>query len=217
MTGRASSDSAREQGSNVMQRQFPKIIGAAIALMIGLATLAQAQQTILVMNETRILRESAVGQHIASEIQRINAEMQAELAPLERELTTENEALTAETSTLTEEAIRQRPDLMSRLQALQVDATNYERRQQILVRELQATERAAMAPVMSALQNVLQELVEQRNADLLIDRSAVVYASESIDVTDAAIARLNEVIATTPVNRVRMPQQQAQGAAAPNQ
>jgi outer membrane protein len=200
-----------------MQRQFPKIIGAAIALMIGLATLAQAQQTILVMNETRILRESAVGQHIASEIQRINAEMQAELAPLERELTTENEALTAETSTLTEEAIRQRPDLMSRLQALQVDATNYERRQQILVRELQATERAAMAPVMSALQNVLQELVEQRNADLLIDRSAVVYASESIDVTDAAIARLNEVIATTPVNRVRMPQQQAQGAAAPNQ
>ena len=67
---------------------------------------------------------------------------------------------------------------------------------------------------LGALQNILQEIVDERGAALLIDRSTVVFAADSIDISDQAIARLNEVMPTTPVNRVRLPQQQAQGAAA---
>jgi len=195
-----------------MQRQFIAAVGAAIMLVIGLSSFAQAQ-TILVMNEQRILRESAVGLHVASEIERIGAEIQAELEPLGARIAQENEALTAETSALSEEAIRQRPDLITRLQTLQQDAQQFELRRRQAGQELAATERAAMQPVLAALQNILQEIVEERGAELLIDRSNVVFAAESIDITPAAIARMNEVIATTPVNRVRLPQQQAQGAA----
>lgn len=200
-----------------MQRQFFLAIGAAIMLAIGLSSLAQAQQTILVMNEQRILRESAVGQHVASEMERIGNEIAAELSPLGTQIQQENEALTAETAALSEEAIRARPDLLTRLQALQSDAQQFETRRQIAAAEVQATERAAMQPVLGALQNILQEIVDERGATLLIDRSAVVFASESIDISDQAIARLNEVMPTTPVNRVRLPQQQAQAAAAQQQ
>ncbi len=196
-----------------MYRQFIAAMGTAFVLVMALSSLAQAQQ-ILVMNEQRILRESAVGSHIATELERIGTEMQAELAPLANTVAQENEALTAETSVLSEEAIRQRPDLLTRLQALQADAAQFEQRRQIAAAELQATERAAMQPVLAALQNVLQELVEERQAILLIDRAQVVFAAESIDVTDAAIARMNEVIPTTPVNRVRLPQQPAADAPA---
>lgn len=196
-----------------MQRQFFLAIGAAIMLAIGLSSLAQAQQ-ILVMNEQRILRESAVGQHVASEIERISGEIANELSPLGTQIQQENEALTAETAALSEEAIRARPDLISRLQTLQSDAQQFEVRRQVAAREIQATERAAMQPVLGALQNILQEIVDERGAALLIDRSTVVFAADSIDISDQAIARLNEVMPTTPVNRVRLPQQQAQGAAA---
>lgn len=211
MTGRASLDLAREQGSNVMQRQFIGALSAAIILILGFTGLAQAQ-TILVMNEQRILRESAVGVHIANEIGRIGQEIEAELSPLSAQLAQENEALTAETSVLSEDALRQRPDLITRLQTLQADAQRFELLRRQRAQEIQATERAAMQPVLQALQAVLQEIVEERQATILIDRSQIVFAAESIDITDAAIARLNEVIPTTPVNRVRLPDPAEQAA-----
>ncbi len=202
-----------------MQRHFiarlgapVRAVAAALALAVGFAALAQAQQ-VLVMSEERILRESAVGQHIATELQRIGQEIQAELAPLGQSIQQENEALTAETSALSEEAIRQRPDLLSRLQTLQQDAQQFELRRRQAQQEIVATERAAMQPVLETLQGVLQELVQERGAAVLLDRSAVVYAGESIDITAAAIERLNQRIATTPVNRVRLPQQGQGGAA----
>jgi outer membrane protein len=191
-----------------MQRQFIAVIGVAIMLAIGLSSFAQAQ-TILVMNEQRILRESAVGVHIASEIERIGAEIQAELEPLGAQIAQENEALTAETAALSEDAIRQRPDLIQRLQALQQDAQQFELRRRAAGQELAATERAAMQPVLEALQGVLQQIVEERQAVLLIDRANVVFAADSIDITPVAIERMNATISTTPVNRVRLPQQQA--------
>lgn len=187
-----------------------RAVAAALALAVGFAAIAQAQQ-VLVMSEERILRESAVGQHIASELQRIGQEIQGELAPLGQSIQQENEALTAETSALSEEAIRQRPDLVSRLQTLQQDAQQFELRRRQAQQEIVATERAAMQPVLETLQGVLQEIVQERGAVLLLDRASVVYAGESIDISASAIERLNQRMTTTPVNRVRVPQQ-GQGA-----
>lgn len=200
-----------------MQRNFiarlsapVRAITAAVALAIGFAALAQAQQ-VLVMSEERILRESAVGQHIATELQRVGQEIQGELQPLGQSIQQENEALTAETSALSEDAIRQRPDLVSRLQTLQQDAQRFEVARRQAQQDLVATERAAMQPVLETLQVVLREIVEERGGAVLLDRSAVVYANESIDITPSAIERLNQRLTTTPVNRVRVPRQGQSG------
>ena len=188
-----------------------RAVAAALAITVGLAAMAQAQQ-VLVMSEERILRESAVGQHIAAELQRVGQEIQGELEPLGESIRQENEALSAETSALSEEAVRQRPDLVSRLQTLQQDAQQFELRRRQAQQELVATERAAMRPVLETLQVVLREIVEERGAAVLLDRANVVYATEAVDITPSAIERLNQRITTTPVNRVRMPQQgQGQG------
>jgi outer membrane protein len=188
-----------------------RAVAAALVLAMGVTALAQAQQ-VLVMSEERILRDSAVGQHIATELQRIGEEIQGELGPLGESIRQENEALSAETSALSEDAIRQRPDLVSRLQTLQQDAQQFEVRRRQAQQELVATERAAMQPVLETLQGVLREIVEERGGAVLLDRSNVVFANESVDITASAIERLNQRITTTPVNRVRLPQQgQGQG------
>lgn len=181
-----------------------RIAAVALALALGF-TGAGLAQSVLVMNEARILRESAVGLHVSSRLEQIGAEIQAELQPQEAALRAESEALNAETAALSEEAIRQRPDLVTRVQQLQRDAQQFEQLRRLRAQEIAATEQQAMRPVLPILQEVLQEIVTERNADVLIDRSAVVFASERVDITATAIERLNARLTTTPVNRVRAP------------
>ncbi|WP_107713143.1 OmpH family outer membrane protein [Oceanicaulis sp.] len=186
-----------------------RMLAAALALTIGFSA-ASFAQGVLVMNEQRILRESAVGQHIASRLEAIGQEIQAELGPQQTAIQTESEALNAELSALSEDAIRQRPDLAARYESLQRDAATFEQTRRIRAQELQATEQQAMRPVLPILQEVLQEIVTERNASVLIDRSVVVFAADSVDISQSAIERLNQRISTTPVNRVRVPTQPAQ-------
>lgn len=188
-----------------------RAVTAALALVVGFAALAQAQE-ILVMSEDRILRESVVGQHIATELERISVEISAELEPMRAAIAAENEALTAETSALSDEAVRQRPDLVQRFQELQGMAQGYEIATRRAQQELVASERAAMGPVLEVLQGVLREVVEQRGGIILVERSNIVFADQSVDITGDAIALMNQRIQTTTVNRVRLPAQNA-GAA----
>lgn len=181
-----------------------RAVFAGLALALGAMGAANAQ-TILVINEETILTESQVGRHIASQLETIGREIQTELEQAAAPINQENEALQAETSALSQDAIQQRPDLIQRIQALQQNAQQLERLRRLRQQELVATERQALQPVVQTLQTVLQEVVSERNASILLDQSQVVYASESIDVTQTVIERLNQRIQTTPVTRVRAP------------
>lgn len=193
-------------------QHLPALIVALTAAVIAMAAPANAQTNVLIMNEERIIAESQVGQHIATRMQAIRAEMDAELQALLTPIQEESDRLNAETASLTPEAIQARPDLMQRIQALNAQAQQAEALRQRLAQELQATQRQAMRPVLEALQAVLQEVVAERGAQILIDRSAVVYADPSIDVSDSVIERLNQRLPTTAVNRVRLPQGEQQPA-----
>ena len=193
-------------------QHLPALIVALTAAVIAMAAPANAQTNVLIMNEERIVAESQVGQHIATRMQAIRAEMDAELQALLTPIQEESDRLNAETASLTPEAIQARPDLMQRIQALNAQAQQAEALRQRLAQELQATQRQAMRPVLEALQAVLQEVVAERGAQILIDRSAVVYADPAIDVSDSVIERLNQRLPTTAVNRVRLPQGEQQPA-----
>lgn len=193
-------------------QHLPALIVAFTAAVIAMAAPASAQTNVLIMNEERIVAESQVGQHIATRMQAIRAEMDAELQALLTPIQEESDRLNAETASLTPEAIQARPDLMQRIQTLNAQAQQAEALRQRLAQELQATQRQAMRPVLEALQAVLQEVVGERGAQILIDRSAVVYADPSIDVSDSVIERLNQRLPTTAVNRVRLPQGEQQPA-----
>ncbi|HAQ36636.1 MAG: outer membrane chaperone Skp [Maricaulis sp.] len=193
-------------------KNLPIWIVAVAAVLAASFAPAQAQTNVLIMNEERIVAESQVGQHIGTRMQAIRAEMDAELQALLTPIQEENERLNAETASLTPEAIQARPDLMQRIQALNTQAQQAEALRQRLAQELQATQRQAMRPVLEALQAILQEVVTERGAQILIDRSAVVYADPSIDISDSAIERLNQRLPTTAVNRVRLPQGEQQPA-----
>lgn len=177
---------------------------AALVLAVAASSAASAQ--ILVVDQERALNESAVGRHIAAQLERIGTEMQAEIQPQQAAVRTESEALNTEASAMTEEAIRQRPDLLERIQQLQADMRNLEIQGRTRQQELAATEQAALQPVIPILQEIMQAVMTERNGIVLLDQSVTVITSNSVDITDVVIERLNARITTTPVNRVRAPQ-----------
>ncbi|MHA6288650.1 OmpH/Skp family outer membrane protein [Maricaulis sp. CAU 1757] len=180
-------------------------------LALGIAAPAVAQTNIAVINEERVLRESAVGQHIQTRIQAIAEEIDAELTAMSQPLQQETERLNAETASMTPQAIQARPDLMQRVEALNQQAQQFEITRRTRQQELVQTERQAMAPVYEALSPILEAVVAERNLDILVDRSTLVFASPSVDLSDVVIERLNAALPTVTVTRVRVAQNAAAG------
>lgn len=179
----------------------------------GLAAPALAQQpSIAVLNEERVLRESAVGQHIQTRMQAIAQEIDAELTAMGQPIQQETERLNAETASMTPQAIQQRPDMMQRIEALNQQAQQFEIARRARQQEIVQTERQAMRPVYEALQPILEAVVAEREIDILIDRANLVFASPDVDISDDVIARLNQQLPTVTVTRVRVSQEAAAAA-----
>jgi len=76
-------------------------------------------------------------------------------------------------------------------------------------RELAKTEAVAYGKVSKKLEEILKVVVAERNADVVIDRSAVIYGKPA-DVTDLVLSRLNSQMRTVAVTRERLPRQAIQ-------
>jgi outer membrane protein len=190
---------------------------AAVAAALLLTAFAPAQalaQKIAVMDSDRVLNESAVGQHIKSELETIAATMQEELRAEGEPVQGELEAFQAETASLTREALNERPDLVEKSKDLQTKLVRLSYSEQIKARELVATKAQALAPVRAKLDEVLQALVDSENIDILVERELLIYTSEAVDITQRVIDDLNAAISTTPVERVRAPEPEEGAAAA---
>ncbi|WP_291842533.1 OmpH family outer membrane protein [Maricaulis sp.] len=178
-------------------------------LVIGIAAPAMAQTNIAVLNEERVLRESAAGLHIAARMQEIAQEIDSELQAMSQPIQQETERLNAETASMTQQAIQERPDLMSRIQTLNQQAQQFEVTRRARQQEIVQTERQAMRPVYEALGPILEEVVAAQGIDILVDRSNLVFAAPDTDISDSVIALLDQRLPTVPVTRVRLPQEGA--------
>jgi len=70
--------------------------------------------------------------------------------------------------------------------------------------EMKITEAKAVQKVQERLRTILKTIVAERNADVVLERSLVIYG-DPVDVTDTVISRLNGQMKTVPVTRERLP------------
>jgi outer membrane protein len=195
---------------------FPiKSMLAALALSLGVASvaapIAAAQgTTVLVIDQRKIMATSRAGKDIQQKITNIENAMKNELRPLATQIENDGKALEAKTAGKTQEALRADASLRTEAQNYTNKIQNYERRRAIAAQELTLTERKAWGDFYNALRPVLQEVVAERGAQIIVDRSNAVYASPSSDATDLAIQKLDAKTPTISVVRQKMPTQQAQ-------
>ena len=81
---------------------------------------------------------------------------------------------------------------------------------QTVSQEFQLTERAALIEFNKAIEPVLMEVVKEKNAQVVMSKSQVIYSSDAIDVSAAVISKLDAKTPTITVTRQRAPAQPAQ-------
>ena len=195
---------------------FPlKSIMAAFALLftapIALSSVALAQgTTVVVIVRVKIYAESAAGQDLRNKVASIETTMQGELQPTATKLQADGTALDAKTEGMTRETILADAALTAEVEQLARDAQVFQQRRQIAANELALTERAALAEFNHALIPVLREVVAETGANIILDKSQVVFVDDATDVSASVISKLNAATPTINVVRQKMPTQQPQ-------
>lgn len=169
---------------------------------------AFAQSTILVVDQGRVLRDSSVGKHVQAQLKSIGTSMESELKASATPIESERDRLVNELKTLDANALQSRPDLQKRAQALMEKGQKTQMEAAYKQRELQITEGKAMQKVNERLAKILEAVVAERGADIILDRSLVIYGGKSTDITDTVISRLNSQMRSVPVIRERLPRKQ---------
>ncbi len=149
---------------------------------------------ILVINRGQILQFSKVGQDIGRQVQAMANQAKADMAAQSRALQAEGQALQQQIAILAPDAKQKKIDaFQAKEQALQLAAQRKEA-------EIQGGVDVAQRTVAAALEPILNGLMQQRGANLILDKSAVVFANSSaFDVTQAAIDQLNQKISSIKV------------------
>jgi outer membrane protein len=160
---------------------------------------------ILVIDRAAILRGSAVGQNIMKQVQALTVSA-------ENSLKGQDAALRQEGATLQQQLAILSPAVKAaKIKAFQAKQAGLQKNVQTQQGLIQGGVLKARQQVEQALGPILQGIMVERGANLLLDRNAVVLGTVDVDITGVAIARLNQKLPTVKVTPTPLPP----GAAAP--
>jgi len=195
--------------------------GAAVAaLAIGIPFAAQAQQlppaVIAVVDTDRVIRECTVCVTANTQLQQQIQQLQTRAQQLAAPLRTEGQAIQAAVQAL---PAGQQPNAALQ-QRIRTYETNQQNAQQEVQRQQQTIERNrnyVLQQIGQRMQPAVQQVMTQRGANLVVDSSASLAPTPTLDVTPAVLAAVNQN--TAPLNVTAPPPQQpaaqAPAAAAP--
>jgi len=189
-----------------MRRAAFKAAAGGVLTLIA-STAAFAQSTVLVVDTAKVYAESQVGQHIERQIETManttKSQLEAQGAPLQ----TRGKSLMTQMDGKTREQIAGDASLVSQLQLQQKDEQKLQQDAAIAQREIQIAKLKAVQLVDAKVSSIIKKIVEERNADIVIDRANVIYGAPA-DITTDIVSRLNAQMKTVPVTREKLPRQQ---------
>jgi len=172
----------------------------AVVLTAGLigSAVAQDSPVILIVNQQALLVNSKAGKDIARQMGDLQKIVNNEIRTEVEQISKEGENLQTQKDLLSEDVLR------DRARSLALRERNFPAFRELKVRELELTEQKALAEIGKELQPILQKIVEKRGATLLLDRSAVMFASADNDITADVMAELDKRIDSVKVERVEI-------------
>lgn len=176
----------------------PLIVAAGLSVALSAAPAPTFAQTaapetraapivgVLVLNQERLLTESVYGQRIQSELEEASSRLAAENRAIEAELTADELALTEQRPTLEADAFRVLADRFDeRVEGIRAA-------QEAKARDLGVQADRARQQFYDRAAPILLDIVRARGAAVLMDSRSVLLSAELVDITDAAIAAVNE-------------------------
>ncbi|MDQ2088513.1 OmpH family outer membrane protein [Marimonas arenosa] len=166
-----------------------------LALCLSFVPLSLASQqlglpttNIVVIDTNQLFAESAFGQRVKNEIEADSRALAAENRRIEAELAAEEKALTEERAGMTPQAFRDKADAF--------DAKVRRTREEQEAKALALAEESdkAQRRFLTVAQPVLEELMAETGAALLLDQRAVLLSVQEINITDVAVRRIDRAI-----------------------
>ena len=180
----------------------------ALAMLAGSAAAAQDQNFgpaipgVCVYHHDRLLAQSTAGQSVQAGMQRIQQEVQAELAPFEQFAQSEVQALQQVRATIPQDQFTQRE------QALNARVQEARQLAQTRDNELRYTQAMQLQQITQAADPIILALYTERGCGILISRESVLRVNPSMDITEAAIQRVNAALPSLSFTRMPVPAQQ---------
>jgi outer membrane protein len=154
---------------------------------------------ILVIDRNAILRASKVGQDIVRQVTAYTRGAEAEFRAQGNALQTEGRALQQQVAILA-------PDVKAKkIRDFQGKQAAFQRKVEARQGLIQGGVFKARQQVEGALGPILQGIMQERGANLLFDRSAVLYSTLNIDITGVAVQRLDQKMPSVKVQLVALP------------
>ena len=191
----------------IRRSSLKAVVGGVIAFSASVS--AFAQTTVLVVDTGKVYADSQVGQHIERQIASMATSTQSELQAQSTPLQTRGKSLMTQVDGKTRDQIAGDAALVSQLQQQQKDEQKLQQDAAIAKRELQLSKLKAVQLVDAKVSAIIKKVVEERNADIVIDRANVIYGAPA-DITADVISRLDAQMKTVPVTREKLPRQPAQ-------
>ncbi len=154
-----------------------------------------------ILDVQRILGESVALRALSEELEALRIQHQSELREGERLIREADRSLALERANL------EPSDYAQKRRELELQATTLQREFQQKMRAADATFRQGMAQIQEQLTLVAQEIAAERKLDIVLAKATIVLVRPELEITDAALARLNE----------RMPRVRLPGLEAPSQ
>ncbi|HEY5047138.1 MAG TPA: OmpH family outer membrane protein [Rhizomicrobium sp.] len=161
---------------------------------------ALPQPRILVIDRQAILRYSKVGQDIVRQVNSYTQSAQSQFKAEQVSLQKEGQALQQQVAILA-------PDVRSqKIRAFQAKEAAFRQKVETRQSQIQGGVQQARQQVENALGPIVQGIMLERQANLLLDRSMVVLSTVGdIDVTRAAVQRLDQKLPAVHVQLVSLP------------
>lgn len=164
----------------------------AIAIFAGLLLTGPAAAAesvrIAVVNQQRALASSNEGRAAEKALKSLIQKKRTQLEPLEQELKRLQEEFESQKYVLSRSALEERKlDLLKRQRDL-------ERSMREAEDDLEIENRRLMQPLVKRIEQALAEIGKEKDFTVILETksAAVLYAEESIDITDLVIRKLNK-------------------------
>jgi Skp family chaperone for outer membrane proteins len=143
---------------------------------------------VLTLDQDRLFSGSRFGAKSIEVLEVQARALQAENRQIENDLEVEEKALTERRATLTPDQFR------TEASAFDVKVKGIRAAQEAKARDLAAQRDAARQRFLQASAPVLAQIMQERGAVAILDRSAIVLSFDRADVTDLAIGRVDAIL-----------------------
>jgi Skp family chaperone for outer membrane proteins len=160
------------------------------------ATGRAPQAVILFLDRGTVLRQSAVGKDMYKQVEALAKKMEADFAPENKKLQADVQDLQGKAAVLSAEVRQQK------VKEIETRRAAFQKKVQDRQTAIQTGLANSRTQVEKALAPILEKIMVERGANLLLDRGLVVLGATDLDMTATVIQRLNTALPKVTVTPV---------------